>query len=244
VFGVVPKTLWHKRIPADAENRVPLAFNCYVIETPHNTVLLETGGGHSHSETARLRMNLPRLTPLPELLAACNIDTVVNTHLHWDHCSGNMTEGRPAFPNARYFTQAGEYEYAQTRNPRDSVSYIDANYRPLIESGQMHLLSGDAEIVPGITAEIAPGHNRDMMVVKAHSEGQTFCLLADLVPTAEHLKPTWIAGFDLYPLTAIETKTRLLTQAAREGWWCGFGHDINHAFATITEDFKLKESRQ
>lgn len=243
VFGVVPKTMWSRNMPADALNRVPLAFNCYVIETGRNTVLLETGGGHHFSPASRERMNLPVLRPLPELLSHFRIDTVINTHLHWDHCSGNMLDGAPAFPEARYFTSAAEYEHAHERNVRDSISYIDDNYDPLVGSCRMELLEGNTEVVPGITLETAPGHNRDMMIVKAQSEGETFCLLADLVPTAEHLKPTWIAAFDLYPLTAIETKLHLLTEAAQKNWWCGFGHDMRHAFATVAEDFSLKETR-
>lgn len=242
-FGVVPKTLWSRNMPADASNRVALAFNCYVIETGRNTVLIETGGGHQFSPTARDRMNLPQLQPLPELLRPFQIDTVINTHLHWDHCSGNMIEGSPAFPEARYFTGAAEYEYAHHRNTRDAVSYIDDNYDPLVASCRMELLAGDEEVVPGVTCEIAPGHTAGMLIVKAHSEGQTFCMLADLVPTAEHLKPTWIAAFDLDPLTAIDTKTHILTEAARQNWWCGFGHDMRHAFATITPDFKIRESK-
>jgi glyoxylase-like metal-dependent hydrolase (beta-lactamase superfamily II) len=105
----------------------------------------------------------------------------------------------------------------------------------------MELLSGDTEIAPGVEVIVAPGHNRDMVIVKAVSAGQTFCMLADLVPTSEHLKPTWLAAFDLFPLTAIATKTALLSQAARDGWWCGFGHDMTVAFATITEDYKLQK---
>ena len=147
-----------------------------------------------------------------------------------------MLDGAPAFPEARYFTSAGEYEYAHQRNSRDAVSYIDANYDPLVGSCRMELLAGDEEIVPGISVEHAPGHNANMLIVKAHSEGETFCMLADLVPTVEHLKPTWIAAFDLDPLTAIESKTRVLAEAARGKWWCGFGHDMHHAFTTIAED--------
>ena len=240
LFGVVPRSLWAKRMPPDDANLVPLAFNCYLIETGKQRILIDTGGGHDFDERSRQRMKLPeRVKPIGEYVDPESIDIVINTHLHWDHCGGNMFEGRPAFPRARYFTQRGEWEYAHTRNARDSVSYRDANYNPLVSSGQMELLSGTVEIVPGVEVAVAPGHNRDMMIVKATSGGQTFCMLADLVPTSEHLKPTWVAAFDLFPLTAIETKTNLLMQAAREGWWCGFSHDNNLAFATINEDYKL-----
>lgn len=232
----------------DESNLVPLAFNCYLIETGKQNILIETGGGSDFDARSRQRMKLPeRVKPAVEYVAEYldpgTIDIVINTHLHWDHCSGNMFNGLPAFPRARYVTQRGEWDYAHARNARDSVSYRDANYDPLVASGQMELLSGDAEISPGIQLSVAPGHNHDMMIVKATNGGQTFCMLSDLVPTAEHLKPTWVAAFDLFPLTAIETKTSLLAQAAREGWWCGFGHDNSVAFATISEDYKLLDIR-
>jgi glyoxylase-like metal-dependent hydrolase (beta-lactamase superfamily II) len=234
--------LWAKRNAPDENNLVPLAFNCYLIDTGRDKILVDTGGGYEFDARARERMRLPeRVAPITEYLDPAGVDIVVNTHLHWDHCSGNMLHGQPAFPRARYVTQRAEWEYAHERNVRDAVSYRDYNYDPLVASGQMELIDGSAEIAPGVALSVAPGHNRDMMIVKATSAGHTFCMLADLVPTSEHLKPTWVAAFDLFPLTAIETKTALLSQAAREGWWCGFGHDMNVAFATITEDYKLQK---
>ncbi|MDQ6705988.1 MAG: MBL fold metallo-hydrolase [Acidobacteriota bacterium] len=246
VFGVVPKTLWSRLAAPDELNRVPLGFNCYVVETGDHTVLVETGGGDRLDARMLHRLGMPRQLPsLPEILAevgieAERIDLVVNTHLHWDHCSGNciLREGRyrPAFPNARYVTQRGERQHAHQRHPRDSVSYRDENYEPLIESGDMQLLDGGCEVAPGIEVRVAPGHNRDMMVVIARSHGQTFCMFSDLIPTEWHVQPTWVAAFDLNPLTAIDEKIKLLTQAAREDWWCGFAHDTGIAFAKISED--------
>jgi glyoxylase-like metal-dependent hydrolase (beta-lactamase superfamily II) len=242
LFGVVPRSLWSKRIPPDNDNLVPLAFNCYVIETGKQKILIDTGGGHDFDARSRERMKLPdRVAPITEYLDPRSVDIVINTHLHWDHCSGNMIDGRPAFPNARYIAQRGEWEYAHERNVRDAVSYRDANYDPLIATGQMELITGSAEIVPGVEVEVAPGHNRDMMIVKATSAGRTFCMLADLIPTSEHLKPTWVAAFDLFPLTAIATKTALLAEAVHKAWWCGFSHDMNVAFATISEDYKIQK---
>jgi glyoxylase-like metal-dependent hydrolase (beta-lactamase superfamily II) len=242
LFGVVPRTLWAKKISPDEANLVPLAFNCYLIETGRQKILIDTGGGYEFDPRSRERMKLPDpFPPIGEYIDADSIDIVVNTHLHWDHCSGNMLHGKPAFPRARYITQRREWEYAHERNVRDAVSYRDANYDPLIASGQMELIEATVEIFPGIELSVAPGHNRDMMIVKASSGGETFCMLADLVPTAEHLKPTWVSAFDLYPLTAIATKTALLAQAAREQWWCGFGHEMHVAFAQISEDYKLQK---
>jgi glyoxylase-like metal-dependent hydrolase (beta-lactamase superfamily II) len=242
-FGVVPKTLWSKQFPPDDRNLVRLAFNCYVVETAEHTALIETGGGDKMDDRARERMKLPsRQDPLPDLISRQGIDperidVVINTHLHWDHCGWNTRlEGgvaRPLFPRATYYTRRGEWEHAHDRHPRDSVSYIDSNYDPLVESGRMKLLDEDAEIAPGIEVHLAPGHNRDMLVVTASSGGETFCFFSDLVPTVAHLTPTWVAAFDLYPLECIDTKTGWLSRAAREQWICGFGHDCETAFARV-----------
>ncbi|MEX2264037.1 MAG: MBL fold metallo-hydrolase [Bryobacteraceae bacterium] len=243
LFGVVPKTLWSRKLPSDEQNRVALAFNCYLIETGGHTVLVETGGGDKMDARARERMKLsPVARPFTETLAAAGfdperIDVVINTHLHWDHCGWNtvLRDGipRPSFPQATYYTRRKEWEHAHERHPRDSVSYIDANYDPLVDSGRMCLMDEDREIVPGVRTHLAPGHNRDMMVVTANSGGKTFCFFSDLVPTLAHVTPTWVAAFDLFPLEAIDRKIQWFTTAARENWICGFGHDAGAAFARI-----------
>jgi glyoxylase-like metal-dependent hydrolase (beta-lactamase superfamily II) len=248
MFGVVPKTLWSRRSPVDELNRVPLGFNCYLIRTGEHTILIETGGGDKMDPRARERANLPPLhDPLPQAIARQGIDPesvdiVINSHLHWDHCSGNTVltpaGAVPAFPRARYFANRGEWEHAHQRHPRDSVAYIDANYDPLLSAGRMTLVEDGHEVVPGVKMRCAPGHNRNLMVITAESQGRTFCFLSDLVPTTAHLQPTWIPAFDLYPLESIDTKMQWLTRAADENWLCGFAHDTGVAFATIAHDPK------
>ena len=250
MFGVVPKTLWSRHTPVDELNRVPLGFNCYVIRTGDHTILIETGGGDKMDARGRERAKLPPVPdPLPEVIARHgidpeSIDIVINSHLHWDHCSGNTVltpnGAVPAFPRAQYFASRGELEHAHLRHLRDSVAYIDANYDPLLESGRMTLVEDGHEVVPGITMHRAPGHNRDMMVITAESRGQTFCFLSDMAPTAAHLQPTWLPAFDLYPLESIDTKMHWLAKAVDENWLCGFAHDTAIAFTTIARDPKTK----
>jgi glyoxylase-like metal-dependent hydrolase (beta-lactamase superfamily II) len=250
LFGVVPKTLWARKTQVDELNRIPLAFNCYLIRTGEHTILIETAGGDKMDARARERMKLP---PEPELLPgvlarhgvdADSIDVVINSHLHWDHCSGNTTLGRdgrpaPTFPRARYYTGRLEWEHAH-EGQRDAVSYIAANYDPLVESGQMTLVEDGYEVAPGVRMTIAAGHTRGMMAVTAESLGQTFCFLSDLVPTAAHLQPSWVAAFDLYPLESIESKNRWLQAAVAGEWVCGFGHDPRVGFVRVVEHPKTR----
>jgi glyoxylase-like metal-dependent hydrolase (beta-lactamase superfamily II) len=243
-FGVVPKTLWGPKVFTDELNRMASAFNCYLIRTGEHTVLVETGGGQRFDERARDRMNLSpeALVPLPEAMAGQGIDPesvdlVINSHLHWDHCGGNtIVEGgsvKAAFPRARYFAARGEWEHAHERLARDSVSYLDSNYDPLVESGQMTLVGSECEVIPGVRMERVPGHTRDMMVVTAQSRGRVFCFFSDLVPTRHHVPPTWVMAFDLFPLESIASKSKWLERAATGDWICGFSHDCDVAFARI-----------
>jgi glyoxylase-like metal-dependent hydrolase (beta-lactamase superfamily II) len=253
-FGVVPKALWAQKIQADELNRIPSAFNCYLIRTGEHTILVDTAGGDKHDARARERMKLPpQAEPLAEVIARHGvdpetIDIVINTHLHWDHCGGNTilcgNSARPAFPRARYYAPRGEWEHAHKRLARDQVSYIDANYDPLVDSGQMMLVTGDREIAPGVWMRHAPGHTRHMMAVTAESQGRTFCFLSDLLPMTYHAQPTWVTAFDLDPLQSIESKLEWLAAAVKGGWICGFSHDSETAFARITEHPKTRFAAQ
>ena len=249
MFGVVPKTLWSKFQQADGLNRIEAGFNCFVVEDGRRRVLIETGGGVRHDERALERMGVSRAVSAAEALAGWgfepeSIDLVINTHLHWDHCGGNTTDAGgsavASFPEARYCTQRGELVHARERHPRDAVSYRAVNYEPLLKSGRLQLLDGDCEVAPGIFVQVTPGHNRDMMTVLVRSGGAAWIHLADLVPYAAHITPTWVAAFDLFPMETIRSKNELFARAADQGWWCSFGHDPKVDFARIvTRDGKF-----
>src|ERR1700723_3675657 len=171
MFGVVPKPLWERRGPADDQNRIVLGLNTVVVRTGRQTVVIETGIGNKQS--AKMREIQCNQELLPQSLAAAGVrpeevDVVINTHLHFDHCGWNTTlhaNGSilPTFPTARYFAHRGEVEHGHLQLDRDKVSYLSPNYDPLVRSGQMTLLDNDdirksAEIVPGIRVEVFPGH--------------------------------------------------------------------------------------
>ena len=241
MFGVVPKPLWEKRAPANERNQILLGLNTVVVRTGKHTVVIETGIGNKLSEKQRNIFEAKQM--LPQSFAAAGIrreevDVVINTHLHFDHCGWNTTrtdDGRvlPTFPNARYFVHRGEVEHGHLQLERDAVSYISDNYDPLIASGQMSLVEGGEEIVPGISVELFPGHTAQMMAVMLDSGGRRACYISDLIPTSAHLDVTWVMGYDLDPLTCIEQRKRFLSRAIPEQWLVLFTHDHHHPMGYV-----------
>ena len=247
MFGVVPRALWQRVAPPDAENRVRLNANCLFVEGAGERVLIETGMGDKWAPRASEMYGLARGRALAETLrertgrAAEDVTIVVNTHLHFDHAGGNTTldaGGRavPAFPNARYFVSRREHEHAESPHERDRASYLPENWRPLAESGQLELKPDDYEVLPGLSMETVAGHSRTMQCWKLERGGRTLYGFADLVPTRAHLPLAWVMGYDLYPVETLEAKRRLLPVAAREGWLCLFYHDPEAPLARIVEE--------
>ena len=258
MFGVVPKPLWEKRAPADSQNRIILGLNTVIVRTGSRTVLIETGIGNKQAPKMRDIHGNQEL--LPHSLAAAGIrpdevDIVINSHLHFDHCGWNTrlhADGSvtPTFPNARYFAHRGEVEHGRLQLDRDRVSYLSPNYDPLIESGQMTLLDSDEirknpEICRGISVELFPGHTAQLMAVHIESKApggaiQHACYISDLIPTSAHLDPTWVMGYDLDPVETIAQRKRFYQRAIPENWLVLFTHDHETPMARIGLNEKSK----
>ncbi len=238
MFGVVPKPLWERRIPADERNRIPLALRCLLIETPDALVLVDTGVGNKDS--ARFREiygieNDGAPTRLEDAIRDTGfdpgeVDIVVNTHLHFDHAGGDTVAGadgviRPAFPGARHVVQRGEWEFAHRDNERIRASYLPINFDAVGEGGLFDLVEGEQQVVPGVRVVPTPGHTPHHQSVLVESAGQTACFLADLVPTSAHLPLPWIMGYDIEPLVTLDTKRAILGRAKEEEWLLVFQHD-------------------
>jgi glyoxylase-like metal-dependent hydrolase (beta-lactamase superfamily II) len=243
MFGIVPKPLWEKQIPADARNRIQLGLNCLLIYAAGKRILIETGVGGKFDAKRRDIYGLdgPRLYESLRGYAVMpgDIDFVVNTHLHFDHCGGNTRLEQdkvvPVFPNARYVCRRGEYETATQPNERTRATYFAENFAALESTKQLMLIDRDIELVPGVELICVPGHTADMLCVKLTGGGKTAFLLADLVPTGAHLPLAWTMGFDLFPLTVIENKRKWLPQIAKEEWVALFVHDARMPAAYLRE---------
>lgn len=243
MFGVVPKSLWSRRVKVDERNLVHWGLNSVLVRTGKQTVLIETGIGNKLPAKTKSYFE-PQELLLKDLAAAGvgpeAVDIVINSHLHFDHCGWNtvIRDGVavPTFPNARYFAQMGDWEHGSRQLERDRVSYLSDNYDPLIRSGQMTLLDGAAEIVPGISVEIWPGHTRHMQAIFLRSGGRTACYISDLVPTSHHLDITWVLAYDLFPLEVIENRKRYYQRAIPEKWLTIFTHDHELPWAYLKEE--------
>jgi glyoxylase-like metal-dependent hydrolase (beta-lactamase superfamily II) len=256
MFGVVPKPLWEKRIPADERNRIPLAMRCLLVETPDALVLIETGLGNKENEKFRDIYGVDNAASegsghpdrLQEAVAAAgfspsDVSVVIDTHLHFDHAGGNTYadgEGRVhlSFPNATYHVQRGEWEWAHRANERTSASYLPHNFDPVMEAGRLVLDEGDLEILPGISVYRTPGHCPGHQSVIVASEGQTACFLADVIPTMAHLPLPWIMGYDVEPLVTLESKRALLDRAVDERWLLVSTHDPFVPWGYVARDGK------
>jgi glyoxylase-like metal-dependent hydrolase (beta-lactamase superfamily II) len=243
MFGVVPKPLWERRIPADERNRIPLGLRCLLVETGSELVLIETGLGNKEPEKFveiyGVESGPPPGSDAPDRVQAAireagftpdDVTLVVNTHLHFDHAGGNTyrdAEGeiRLSFPRARYVVQRGEWEYAHRTNERTQASYLPHNFDPVEAAGRWRFLEGEEEVVPGISVVRTPGHVPHHQSVLVRSAGQTACFLADVVPTMAHLPLPWIMGYDVEPLVTLESKRALLRRAADERWLLVSTHD-------------------
>jgi glyoxylase-like metal-dependent hydrolase (beta-lactamase superfamily II) len=274
-FGVIPKVMWSRKVEADERNYVTCGLNSLLIRTDgprtgRQTVLVETGAGNKLSERmikfygqpAKLLTNLADAGIAPE-----DIDVVINTHLHFDHCGWNTVRDKsgkivPTFPRAKYYAPEGEWQYARHPSERDAISYLSDNYDPLVASGQMTLLKGGEEIVPGISVRTFPGHTASMMGVIVRggppSEAKapapldsigtaeavpypdnfprTACYISDLIPTTAHIDVAWGMGFDLYPLQTIESKKLYYAESIPEKWLTVFTHDPTTPWAYVEKD--------
>jgi len=255
MFGVVPKPLWEKRIPADDRNRIQLGMRCLLIEHPSGLILIDTGAGNKEDEKFKSIYGIENEGAggaggtlledgLKEIgVAPTDISIVINTHLHFDHAGGNtrMREDGSveiSFPNARYFVKRGEYDYALHPNERTAASYFDRNYLPIEAAGKLELVVRERDIVKGIRVISTPGHTPFHQSILIESAGERAFYLGDLVPTHAHLPLPWIMGYDVEPLVTLETKRRILRQALEEEWSLIFEHDARVAWGRVEHDGK------
>ncbi len=225
VFGLVPRMMWERVTgPPNEQNQMPLGLNSLLVRSHGKLVLIETGvgdkEGHRRNSTPAADGNLMDALAAIDVTPG-DIDVVINTHLHSDHCGWNTRAGEgsavPTFPNARYLIQRGEWEAATHPNERTRATYLTENLVPVEETGQLELVDGETAVSPEITIIPTQGHTEDHASVVLSSGGETAIYIGDMVQHHVQLERTaWVSAFDLLPLVSMATKKQIVERAIRE----------------------------
>lgn len=260
MFGVVPKTIWNKTNPADANNLIDIAARCLLIEDGNRLILIDTGMGNKQSEKFFGYYSLWGSHSLDASLAKYgfyrdDITDVFMTHLHFDHCGGSIqwnkdrTGYEPAFKNAKFWTNENHWQWATQPNAREKASFLSENILPMQESGQLNFIQrpeGDfgASTEMGFDIFYADGHTEKQMLPHISYNGKTIVFCADLLATAGHIPLPYVMDYDTRPLLTMPEKNKVLTAAADHNHFLFLEHDAHNEIITVQHTEKgvrLKE---
>lgn len=260
MFGVVPKTIWNKTNPADANNLIDIAARCLLIEDGNRLILIDTGMGNKQSEKFFGYYSLWGSHSLDASLAKYgfyrdDITDVFMTHLHFDHCGGSIqwnkdrTGYEPAFKNAKFWTNENHWQWATQPNAREKASFLSENILPMQESGQLNFIQrpkGDfgASTEMGFDIFYADGHTEKQMLPHISYNGKIIVFCADLLATAGHIPLPYVMGYDTRPLLTMPEKNKVLTAAADHNHFLFLEHDAHNEIITVQHTEKgvrLKE---
>lgn len=235
MFGVVPKSIWHKLNPADSNNMCTWAMRCLLIETENKLILIDTGIGNKQDEKFFSFYYLHGEDTLKKSLNSLgfsveDITDVILTHLHFDHVGGAVERANngkllPAFKNATYWSHESHWQWAINPNDREKASFLKDNFMPLQESGQLKFLNAETELFKGFSFEISNGHTESMIIPLIPYKGNTIAYMADLIPSAAHIPIPYVMGYDVRPLETMKEKKSFLHTAAEKNYRLFFEHD-------------------
>jgi len=237
MFGVVPKSLWEKKYPANEKNLCNFSMRSLLIVTEGRKILIDAGVGNKQDEkffrhyylngTHSLKDSLGKTGNSPD-----DITDIVLTHLHFDHCGGAIeynkdNELRPAFINAKYWISRQQWDWAINPNQREKASFLQENFLPIKKNGQLEIIDDDFELVPGVKLRLYNGHTDGQIIPFIKFNNKTIVYAADLIPTSVHIPLSWICGFDIKPLVSMDEKKAFLEEALTNNYILFFEHDIN-----------------
>lgn len=246
MFGIVPRSLWSKRISPDEKNRIPLHTRCLLLESADRRILVDVGIGDVFAgtkyetiyavdhETWSLESSLEERG-----FSRSDITDVILTHLHFDHCGASTRAGSGGrevrFPNATYYVQRDHWAWAIDPNPKERNSFLERAFRPLEAAGHLELVEGAEFLFPCISVDLVHGHTESQQIVTVADDETTLVYVADLLPTRHHLAAAWTMAYDIRPLQTIEEKTAFLRRAANEEWNLFFEHDPDVAVGNVKD---------
>lgn len=253
MFGVVPKSLWQKTNPADENNMCSWALRCLLVEDGDRLMLIDTGIGDKQSEKFFSYYFLYGDTTLSKSLAQKgfhedDITDVFLSHLHFDHCGGAVTWNssrngyRPAYKNARYWSNENHWSLATQPNPREKASFLSENILPIQESGQLEFIERKSDFMEGVFPNMdvlfVDGHTESMMLPHLHYKGKIIVFMADLLPSVGHIPLPYVMGYDTRPLITLKEKSQFLSRAAQHDYVLFLEHDSVNECCMLEETEK------
>jgi glyoxylase-like metal-dependent hydrolase (beta-lactamase superfamily II) len=249
MFGVVPKTLWSRQIPADDKNRILMAMRCMVVKSSSTgkIYLIDNGSGDKFNDKMRsiysldynhsnLKDSLKQIGLKPE-----DITDMVFTHLHFDHCGGTTRydeagDIQEVFPNAIYHVNSRHWETANAPNEREKASFFSENIEPIKKSGRLNLVKDHHQFESGFSTIPMNGHTEGQQLPVFNDGKRTIVYAADLLPTFAHVPLPWVMGYDMAPIQTLKEKESFLNEASSNGWYIFLEHDATHEVITIKSE--------
>jgi glyoxylase-like metal-dependent hydrolase (beta-lactamase superfamily II) len=247
MFGVVPKVIWNKLVPANENNLCNWSMRCLLVEIEDRKILIDTGIGNKQSEKFYGHYDLNGDDSLMGSLAsngisADQITDVLLTHLHFDHCGGAIIKQDdallPQFPNAIYHLTESHWNHANNPNDRERASFLPENFMLLKELGLLNFVNEGDMIADCIEIKVFNGHTFGMIAPIIHWGATKLMYMADLIPAAAHIPVNYVMGYDIQPLITMEEKKSLLPWLESEQIWLVFEHDASFCRAQVQQNDK------
>ena len=243
MFGVVPKSIWNKTNPADANNMIEMSMRCMLIEDGNRLILVDTGLGNKQSDKFYSYYYLFGDFSLDQSLKKLgfhkdDITDIFLTHLHFDHCGGVIEKNEkgllvPAFKNAKVWSNQKHWKWATEPNAREKASFLSENIKPIKENGQLEFIHRNYRDQVGFDVLFMDGHTEKQMLPKINYQGKTIVFMADLLPTIGHIPLPYVMGYDTRPLLTIKEKAAFLKQAADKEFYLFLEHDAHNELCTV-----------